>query len=625
VQSLVDQLRALAAGGAAPRSRPFVRVLADEVTALSSLRATADRLALLQRVNSDLAGAQTQQDAAAIVSQHATASLGALAAMVFVVDGEVLRSVHAHRADPRWAQRFVEIPLSADLPGAVAFSTGRPLLLRNRAQMVERFPVLGEVYDSDRVLHVVPLIVGERRLGVLSLVFPPGGQFDEDTQSRFVQALADALAQALGRAQAIEEAAAAAERLAFLADASMALTASLDLQQTLDAVTGLLVPRLADWCTLVLLEDGELVPVGIAHTDPDKAQWAWQLVRAYPPRADAPHGDGSVLRTGASELFTEMPDEVLAAAAVDDEHLRLLRQVGMRSALAVPLPGRRGVIGVLSVIYAESGRQYLPADVPFVEDVARRAALAVEAARVLRDQSDRLATVTRVAEAAQQAILAPPPPRVGPVALAARYTSAAAEALVGGDLYETVARDGAVRMLIGDVRGKGLAAVRTATIVLGEFRAAAADLDDLSDVARQIDRRVRPYLGDEDFVTALLAEVRTDGTFTVASCGHPPAMRAGADGITPVHTLPTLPLGLGADPTPVTGRLRTGDRLLLYTDGVLEARDPQRHFVDLMELVQPLTTGRLDEVLDLVLERLHGQVGPHLDDDLALLVAEYQG
>ena len=625
VQSLVDQLRAQAAGRDVPRPRPFVRVLADEVTALSSLRITAERLALLQRVNSDLASAQTQPDIAAVIARHATESLGALAVMVFVVDGDVLRSVHARGADPRWAQRFVEIPLTADLPGPVAFNSGRPLLLRNLAQMTERFPVLGQVYDTDRVLHVVPLVVGDHRLGLLSLSFPPGGQFDEETQTRFVQALADALAQALERAQVTEQAAAAAARLAFLADASMALTASLDFQQTVDAVTSLLVPRLADWCTLVLLEDGELTPVGIAHTDPDKVRWAWELLRAYPPRTDAPHGDAKVLRTGVSELYTEMPDELLAAAAVDTQHLALLRKVGMRSAMAVPLPGRIGVLGVLSVIYAESGRQYAPADVPVLEDVARRAALALEAARVLRDQTGRLAEVSRVADAAQRAILAAPPAKVGPVALAARYTSAAAEALVGGDLYETVARTGAVRLLIGDVRGKGLAAVRTATIALGEFRASAADLDDLGDVARQMDRRVRAYLGDEDFITALLVEVRDDGAFTVASCGHPPALLARSGDITPVHTEPTLPLGLGADPALVTGRLRPGDRLLLYTDGVLEARDAAGDFVDVMALLQPLATGRLHHVLDDVLDHLHRVVGADLGDDLALLVAEYQG
>jgi sigma-B regulation protein RsbU (phosphoserine phosphatase) len=92
-----------------------------------------------------------------------------------------------------------------------------------------------------------------------------------------------------------------------------------------------------------------------------------------------------------------------------------------------------------------------------------------------------------------------------------------------------------------------------------------------------------------------------------------------------VRTEPTLPLGLGADPVLVTGRLRPGDRLLLYTDGVLEARDPDREFVDIMELVRPLATGELEQVLDDILEHLHGIVGADLGDDLALLVAEYLG
>jgi serine phosphatase RsbU (regulator of sigma subunit) len=167
--------------------------------------------------------------------------------------------------------------------------------------------------------------------------------------------------------------------------------------------------------------------------------------------------------------------------------------------------------------------------------------------------------------------------------------------------------------------------VRTATIVLGEFRASAADLDDLREVARQIDRRVRAYLGEEDFITALIAEIGDDGSFRIASCGHPPALLARGGRITPLDTVPTLPLGLGADPTVREGRLDVGDRLLLYTDGVLEARDADREFVDLMHLLRPLASGQLESVLDDILDHLHAQVGSDLGDDLALLVAEYQG
>jgi serine phosphatase RsbU (regulator of sigma subunit) len=262
--------------------------------------------------------------------------------------------------------------------------------------------------------------------------------------------------------------------------------------------------------------------------------------------------------------------------------------------------------------------------VPFLEDVASRAALALEAADTLREQSGRLANVTRVAEAAQLAILAPPPSRLGPVSLAARYASAAAEALVGGDLYEVVQRPAAVRLLIGDVRGKGLTAVRTATIVLGEFRAAAADLDDLGELAIQIDRRVRPYLGDEDFVTALIAEITDDGRYAVACCGHPAPLLASAGQVTELELEHSLPLGLGAAPAVLTGQLEPGQRLLMYTDGIIEARTAVGQFVDFLQVVSAIATGGLDDALDRVLAALHEATGPELGDDLALLVAEYQ-
>jgi serine phosphatase RsbU (regulator of sigma subunit) len=248
----------------------------------------------------------------------------------------------------------------------------------------------------------------------------------------------------------------------------------------------------------------------------------------------------------------------------------------------------------------------------------------VENADAFRAQSGRLAAVSRVAEAAQRAILAPVPSGIGPVRLAARYVSAAAEARVGGDLYEVVGRPGAVRLIVGDVRGKGLEAVRTATVVLGEFRSAACDQDDLPAVAVQIDRRLAPYLGDEDFVTAVLAEIDDDGMLTIATCGHPPAIVARADGHTEELGRPgSLPLGLGAQPVPVTANLTAGDRVLLYTDGLLEARDLDGDFVELTEVLAGLASGTPDDALGRVLVALDRAIGHELNDDLALLLVEF--
>ena len=624
VRCLVDQLRARAAGEQPGRLPTFQERLAEEVTALAHLEASAERLGLLQRVTSELTGARTVEEVVDTVTTSATEALGAASAAVYLLDGDVLRAASNRGGTPA-ASQYGAVPVSAPLPGGEAVRTRRPVVVHGSADLERRFPALAGLYAEERSLHVAPLVVGDHVLGVLSLSFRGTGSVDQAMQTAFVTALGDACAQAAERASATARAAEATERLAFLAEASVLLSSSVDYRATLASVAGLVVPRLADWCAVQLLQDGVLQTVALTHVDPERIAWAERLSERYPTDMSAATGAPEVVRSGRSLLWSEVPEELLESVARDEEHLQAVRELGMTSALVVPLAGRSGVLGAITMICAESGRRYGPDDVAFAEDLARRAALAVETAHAFREQSGRLDEVRRIAEAAQHAILAPPPPVLGPVALSARYVSAAAEALIGGDLYEVVVRPGAVRLVVGDVRGKGLAAVRTATVVLGEFRAAAADLDDLHAVATQIDRRLRPYLAEEDFVTALLAEVRDDGGFTVACCGHPPALLASGGTVTVVEAPPTLPLGLGASPQLATGTLAPGDRLLLHTDGLVEARAPDRRFVDVLSLLPALLGHGLEEVLDEVLAALHDRVGPALGDDLALLVAEYRG
>jgi GAF domain-containing protein/anti-sigma regulatory factor (Ser/Thr protein kinase) len=627
VEALVDQLRRQASGLGAVPVPTFLQRLGDEITKLAPLQSLAARLTLLQKITAELTGAQSVPDITHTVVTNATAELGAHTARIYLLgeDG-ILRSMATDGGgDPALALQYEEFHIDDDLPGGVALRTEQPVVLRDLAELAARFPALADVYPDERTLLVAPLVVGAHQLGVLSLTFRGPTGLDGETQVAFLTTLADVTAQALERALVASTAAAASERLAFLAEASAVLSSSLDYRTVLSAVADLVVPRLADWCVIQMLDDGELSTVALTHFDPAKVRWARELEQRYPNDMTAETGAPNVIRSGASELYPYISEELLVEAAIDEEHLRVLRELGMTSVLVVPLTGGTGTFGALTMIRADGDHHYNDGDVAFAEDLARRAALAVETARAFREQSGRLAEVTRVAEAAQHAILAPPPPQIGPVALAARYVSAAAEALIGGDMYEVVRRPGSVRLLIGDVRGKGLEAVRTATVVLGEFRAAAADIDDLVDVAMQIDRRLRPYLADEDFVTALLAEVRDDGAFAVANCGHPAALLSAHGVVREVDCEPSLPLGLGATPTLFTGLLDIGDRLLLYTDGIVEARDSSGRFVDLMSVVQPLADGPLDEVPVRMLEALHRSVGGALGDDLALLVAEYLG
>lgn len=623
--AISQQIRAQVRGEPIPPARSLLDVLADEVTFLSSLRDTSTRLRLLQRVTGELTGALGVEEMAATVAANAMTYLGAVAVRIFILDEKdrTLKVAAAHGGAPELAERYREFPLDSDLPAAVVARTGRPMVLRNRAEIEARFPPLAGTNPMERALHIVPLRVGAQPLGCLTLTFPEGSRMEEADQASIVTALADILAQALQRALAMRRAEEANERLAFLADASVALSSSLDYRETAEAVARLMVPRLADWCVVVTLDGNHLVPAAVTHSDPSKVSWAKAMAARFPTRMDAEVGAANVVRTGRSELYPDIPSELAERVAADAEHLAVIRQVGMASGLVVPLTGRAGTFGAITLIYAESGRRYSEEDLGFVEDVARRSALALETAHAFHRQAVRLANVTNVAEAAQHAILAPPSARIGPVALSARYVSAAAEAQVGGDLYEVVRHSDGVRLLIGDVRGKGLTAVRTATVVLGEFRAAAADVEDITQVAVQLDRRVRPYLGPEDFVTALIAQIDHDGVFSVASCGHPPAFLVAGDRIEELDAEPGLPLGLGADPRPLSGRLRPGDRLLLYTDGMIEARGLDGRFIDVTSLVAAAAHAEFHDALDGLLASLRQAVGEELGDDLALLLAEY--
>ena len=597
-----------------------------ELAARAHAEDVAQRLARLQQVTAALGGAADVQEITDIVIRHAAESVGAeLASFCLLVNDDTLDIVGSHGMGEATAVRWQRFPVAAQLPASEAVRTNAAVVVRDRAELERRFPDLAGQAKNDRSLVCLPVSLGARRLGAISLSFPTPQGFD-DTELRFLQTLADTCAQAVDRARALERSRIATERLAFLAYASAALSQTLDYRETLTNLAQLVVPRLADWSAVQVLDDGALSTVAVAHVDPAKVEFANRLQQRYPSDPEARTGVPQVIRSGRSELYPSLTDEQLVAGAVDDEHRELILSLGIRSALCVPLTGRGGTFGALTLIAAESGRTYDEGDLSFAEDLAARAAVAVENAQAYSVQSGRLAAITRVAEAAQHAILAPVPSRLGPVRLAASYVSAAQDALVGGDMYEAVERDGVVRLLIGDVRGKGLEAVRMATVVLGHFRSAAVECTDLGSLARQVDDRLRPYLGDEDFVTALMAEISPDGRCSIVTCGHPPAMLAEAGVVRPVGAADSLPLGLGADPSPVVVELQPGSRLLLYTDGILEARDAQRAFVPIESVLTPLAAGGpIEGVLARILSQLRSRVGGSLGDDLALVVAEFAG
>lgn len=180
------------------------------------------------------------------------------------------------------------------------------------------------------------------------------------------------------------------ERQNFLAKASETLASSLDYETTLSSVAHLAVPRIADWCTvhLVMEEDspdgGSLSQVVLAHVDPEKVKWAQELGQRYPPDPNAPSGAPQVVRSGRAEFIAEITDEMLSAAIQDPELLKILRELELRSSMMVPLTVHGRTLGAISFASTGTSRRYTQADLALAEELARRAAVAVDNARLYR-------------------------------------------------------------------------------------------------------------------------------------------------------------------------------------------------------------------------------------------------
>ena len=256
--------------------------------------------------------------------------------------------------------------------------------------------------------------------------------------------------------------------------------------------------------------------------------------------------------------------------------------------------------------------------------LAAAVALAALAARSRRLREVQLIAVQGAADAASRAILHPLPPAVAGVPVAATYVSASEAARIGGDLYDAVATEHGLRMVIGDVRGKGLEAVRLAATALGAFREGAHREAHLQRVAAAMHDAVRRDAGPEDFITAVLVEVR-DGSVQMLGCGHPHPLRLRAGAVAELQLPQALPLGLGPPGPPVEVDVRPGDRVLLFTDGAVEARRAGRFFPLQDAVRDTLGTGSLDAVVDALGRQVQDYTERGGEDDVALLCFELPG
>jgi phosphoserine phosphatase RsbU/P len=295
--------------------------------------------------------------------------------------------------------------------------------------------------------------------------------------------------------------------------------------------------------------------------------------------------------------------------------------VGPKRTAAVGLAALAAAVGYGKAVGVDllAGSQGVPA-------VAVGAATVLSAlvARVRVEREQRLRAVTRVAEVAQRALLGGVPPALGSLRLAVLYASASAEASVGGDFYEALETPYGVRLLVGDVRGKGLDAVRLAGVVLGSFRDAAQDRADLRQVAAALDRSVTRAIGPEDFVTAVVVQVLGDGSATVLNCGHPAPLLVRAGRATELGpTRAGAAAGPEAAPGAAVADLGAGRPDLAVHDGASEARARGAFFPLQAAAAFALVSADLQAGLESLWAELQRHVAGQLHDDVALLLIEH--
>lgn len=411
----------------------------------------------------------------------------------------------------------------------------------------------------------------------------------------------------------------ARERASFLAQAGEVLSASLNYEETLRRVARAAVPDRADWCVVdMLVADGSLDRLAVAHADPAKERWAAEIQERYPPDPTATTGVFEVLRTGVPELYEEIPDEMLVAAAQDAEHLALIRELGLSSGIIVPLTVRSEPVGAVTFILATPGRRYGPRDLELAIELGRRASVAIENARLYRERN-------HIAQTLQRSLLPPRLPQIEGFDIAARYRAAGEGYDVGGDFYDAFqTRDGPWAMVVGDVCGKGPEAAGLTSLARYTIRAAALVQRSPGEVLAMTNEVLLREQAGGHFVSVVHVWLDPErGEVRMASAGHPPAIvvRAGGD-VEEAKPRGTL-LGVSGESLyeDLDVALAPGDAIVLYTDGVLDAGAPERVLgtEDLATVLAGAAGRPAAELADLVeREALAGRSHPPRDD-LAIL------
>jgi serine phosphatase RsbU (regulator of sigma subunit) len=426
---------------------------------------------------------------------------------------------------------------------------------------------------------------------------------------------------------AVEEAARARgsrtqDRLEFLAEVNRTWMASLDHEQTIDEFARLTVPRLADWCAIYVRSEGDPdFRRFVAHQDPEKVEALREFeAPPQPHTADQTSLVAKALTSGRSVVVRRITDDHLRTWVRDEAALERLRELGLQSVIVVPLLGINGVMGALALVTAESRRRYSAADLPFVEEMARAVASAIENARLQESQS-------RMAQTLQSSLLTTDIPEIPGVDVVVRYRPAGEGALVGGDFYDVFeAGENSWAVALGDVSGKGPEAAAVTGLVRYTVRAAIVREVNPSSVLEAVNRQILRQ-NVARFCTAVVARVdrTSDGLTLLVSCGgHPPPLVYRREQrVETLESTGTL-LGVWADPdlVDVPVKLRPGDAIVFYTDGIIERfeRAGRGGDAQLVALLWETEGAEAERIADRIYDEASVGEGEQPMDDMALVV-----
>ncbi len=504
-----------------------------------------------------------------------------------------------------------------DLSQASATAAALARIARSGEAEVLGGPELGLDWDETALIP----IAGQNELwGVLQLANGPGapGRLGP-AEMRLAHELARRAGAAFDNAALQVSSVRAADDMRFLASVGETMLESLELEERLDRFVHAIVPRLADWATVNLLQDdGSLETVAIAHADPSLRATVEGLRGPYYGNEDADQGTPLALRTGRAQLLSGFGDDLLRLH-IRPENFDDVRSLGADSAFIVPLSAHGRIYGTLAAMRTEALWRFSENEMWLIEELARRAAVGIAHAKLFRHSAT-------VADAFQQASLPDTLPAVRGMRFSAFYAPGRREATVGGDWYDAFQlEDERIVISIGDVSGSGLAAA----VIMGSVRQVirgAAQLDaDPVVILDATDRALRSEHPDI-VVTAFVAVVSADrSSLTYASAGHPPPLLRMPDGSITELASVGLPLGLRErwDAPEQSQELRPGSLLLFYTDGLIESTH------DLLQgqrsLLRMLGDPRILASPDVALAIFRAVLPDGASDDVAILAAHLQG